>query len=51
MIGILIEGSAFIYSNNQSVLANTSISKSVLKKKSYSLAYHLVHEEVVCDEW
>ena len=47
MIGIPIESLAFIYSDNQSVLANTSIFESTLKKKSQSLAYYLIHKGVV----
>ena len=50
MMGIPIEGPTFIYSDNQSVLANTSIPEFALKKKSQLLAYHLVHERVECDE-
>ena len=50
IIDIPVEGSAFIYGNNQSVLANTSIPESTLKKKSQSLAYYLVCEGVVHNE-
>ena len=37
--------------NNQSVLANTAIPDSTLKKKSHSLACHFVREGVAQDEW
>jgi hypothetical protein len=51
MMGIPCEGPAFIYGDNQSVLANTSIPDSTLKKKSQSIAYHFVREGVARDEW
>ena len=38
MMGIPCEGPAFVYGNNQSVLANTTIPDSTLKKKSQSIA-------------
>ena len=51
MIDIPCESSAYIYGNNQSVLANTIVPESTLKKKSTSLAYHLVRECVALDKW
>ena len=51
MMGIPCIGPAFIYGDNQSVLANTTIPDSVLKKKSQSIAYHYVREGVAKDEW
>jgi len=51
MMGIPINGSAFIYGDNQSVLANTTIPDSTLKKKSQSIAYHFVREGAARDEW
>jgi hypothetical protein len=51
MMGIPCEGPAFVYGDNQSFLANTSIPDSTLKKKSKSIAYHLVHEGCARDEW
>ena len=42
---------AFIFGDNQLVLANTSIPDSTLKKKSQSIAYHFVCEGCACDEW
>ena len=50
IMGIPVEGPVFIYSDNQSILANTSIPESALKKKSQLLAYHLVLKEVACDK-
>ena len=51
MMGIAINGPAFVYGDNQSVLANTTIPNSTLKKKSQSITYHLVRERVARDEW
>jgi hypothetical protein len=51
MMGIPVEGPAFIFGDNQSVLANTTIPESTLKKKSQSIAYHFVREGSARDEW
>ena len=51
MMGIPVEGPAYIYGDNQSVLANTTIPDSTLKKKSQSIAYHFVREGAARDEW
>ena len=51
MMGIPVEGPTYIYGDNQSVLANTTIPDSTLKKKSQSIVYHYVHEGVARDEW
>ena len=51
MMGIPYEGPAYIYGDNQSVLANTTIPDSTLKKKSQSIAYHFVREGSARDEW
>ena len=51
MMGIPVLGCAFIYGDNQSVLYNTSLPDSALKKKSQSIAYHFVREGVARDEW
>ena len=50
-MGIPVEGPTCIYGDNQSVLANTTIPDSALKKKSQSIAYHFVREGVARDEW
>jgi len=42
---------AFAYGDNQSVLCNTTIPSSQLKKKSNSIAYHFVREGCARDEW
>ena len=44
MMGVEIDGSTYIYGNNQSVINNTSKPESVLKKKSNSICYHFVSE-------
>ena len=50
MMGIPINGPAYVFGDNQSVLANTTIPDSTLKKKSQSIAYHFVREGVARDE-
>ena len=50
-MGIPVEGPMCIYGDNESVLANTTKPDSTLKKKSQSIAYHFVHEEVARDKW
>ena len=50
-MGISCEDPTFIYGDNQSVLANTTIPDSMLKKKSQSIAYHFVREGAARDEW
>ena len=51
MMGIPCEGPAYIEGDNQSVLANTTIPESALKKKSSSICYHFVREGVARDKW
>ena len=51
MMGIPCEGPSHIYGDNQSVLANTTVPESTLKKKSQSIAYHFVREGSARDEW
>ena len=51
MMGIPVEGPAYIFGDNQSVLANTMNPGSVLKKKCAAVAYHLVREGVARGEW
>jgi hypothetical protein len=51
MMGIACEEPAYIQGDNQSVLYNTSIPDSTLKKKSQSIAYHFVREGSARDEW
>ena len=51
MMGIPCDGTSHIYGDNQSVLANTTMPDSMLKKKSQSIAYHFVCEGSACGEW
>ena len=44
MMGIPVEGPAYIEGDNQYVLANTTIPDSTLKKKSQSISYYFVRE-------
>jgi hypothetical protein len=50
MMGIPIDGPSYVYGDNMSVLHNTSNPESTLKKKSNSIAYHLVRESIAMDE-
>ena len=51
MMGIPCELPVFIFSDNQSMFANTTIPNSTLEKKSQSIAYHFVREGTTKDEW
>ena len=51
MMGININGPAHIFGDDQSVLANTTVPDSTLKKKTQSVACHFVRESVARDEW
>ena len=44
MMGVPLDGPSVIKADNQSVINNSSIPESVLKKKSNSIAYHYVRE-------
>ena len=46
MIGIPIEGPTMMYGDNQSVVLNTTVPSSVLKKKHHACAYHRVREAI-----
>ena len=51
MMGIPVNDPCFIYGDNQSVLWTTIVPDSMLKKKTSSVAYHFLREEVRSDEW
>mmetsp|Transcript_2441 Transcript_2441/g.3428 ORF Transcript_2441/g.3428 Transcript_2441/m.3428 type:complete len:402 (+) Transcript_2441:1306-2511(+) len=51
MMGIEVNGPAYIYGDNKSVLSNASVPESVFKKKSNSIAYNFVREGSSSDEW
>ena len=42
MMGVPVEEPSYIFGDNQSVLNNTSLPESVLKKKNNAIAYHFV---------
>lgn len=46
MMGIPIDGPANVFCNNNSVVINSTIPKSTLKKKHNAIAYHRVHKAV-----
>lgn len=50
MMGVPIEGPKYMYGDNMSVIHNKSKPESKLKKKSNSIAYHLVREAVAMGE-
>jgi hypothetical protein len=47
----VINEPAFVFGDNQSVLANTTNPSSTLKKKSNAIAFEFVREGVARDEW
>ena len=51
MMGIQVDEPAFMFGDNQLVLANTMAPASTLKKKSNTITFHFVHEGCACDEW
>ena len=51
MMGIQINGPAYIYGDNQSVLSNTSVPESKLSKKHHAIAFHVVREGCARKEW
>ncbi len=42
---------AYVFGDNQLVLANTNAPGSTLKKKSNTIAYHFVRKDCAHDEW
>lgn len=51
MMGIPVDNPCFVNGDNQSVLWNTSVPKSTLKKKTCSVVYHNVREGVCANQW
>ena len=51
MMGIPFSDPCYVYGDNQSVLYNTTLPESTLKKKSNSIAFHAVREGVATNEW
>ena len=50
MMGIPLSAPCFVYGDYKSVLYNTTLPESTLKKKSNSIAYHAVREGVATGE-
>ena len=50
-MGIIVDGPCLIFGDNKSVLINSSIPYSVLRKKSNSIAYHFARDGCAADEW
>jgi hypothetical protein len=46
MMGIPLDGLGYMYCDNNSVVCNTTMAESTLKKKSNSITYHCVREAV-----
>ena len=51
MLGIPVDEPAFVFGDNKSVLANTTVPGSTIKKKMNSLSYHFIREGCARDEW
>ena len=47
MMGVPIDGPAFVYGDNMSVIHNTQKPESTLKKKSNQICYHAVREDFI----
>ncbi len=50
MMGITVDEPAYVFGDNQLVLANTTAPGSTSKKKFNAIAYHFVREGCACDE-
>ena len=51
VMGIPVIECAYIYGDNKSVLVNSALPHSQLKKKSNSVAFHHVREGSAHDKW
>ena len=51
MLGIPCEDPTFVYSDNKTMLANTTVPAPTLKKKADSLSFHFVREGCTHDKW
>ena len=49
-MGFMIEGPAYVYGDNMSVIYNTSRLESTLKKKANSVCYHTIMESAAMGE-
>jgi hypothetical protein len=50
MMGIPIAGPSYVYCDNNSVVMNSTVPASTLKKKSNSITYHAVRWSIAADE-
>ena len=46
MLGVPVDGPSLMLGDNNSVVLNTSVPSSILKKKHHVCAYHQVHEAI-----
>jgi hypothetical protein len=46
MLGVPVDGPALLLGDNNSVVLNTSVPSSILKKKQHACAYHWVREAI-----
>jgi len=46
MLGVKLDGPALLLGDNKSVVLNTTVPSSILKKKHNAIAYHRVREAV-----
>ena len=46
MLGVPLQGSTVLYGDNQSVVLNTTVPSSTLKKKHNAIAYNRVREAI-----
>ena len=51
MFGITVEELAYMYRENQSVLAGSTRPESTLTKKAQSIAFHFIREGYAADAW
>ena len=51
MMVIPINDPTFVYGDNKSMVYNTSIPESVLRKKNNFISYHFIREGSACREW
>ena len=47
MLGVKVDGSTLMLGDNRSVILNTTVPSSVLKKKHCAIAYHRTREAIV----
>jgi hypothetical protein len=45
-LGVVLDGPALMLGDNMSVVLNTTVHSSVLKKKNNAIAYHRVREAI-----